>query len=224
MHSETSNAKSINFLSPRRPKQLGVRSRQSTTLTSEARRNPRNNKYQTDPRLVDACLKGDDKAWNELIERYKRLLCSIPRQYGLSTADAEDVMQNVLEIVYRRLETLRDHTILSAWIIRITHRATLHYLKKGHNDCELLDEVCSPEKGENTQIERLETQHLVRQALQRLDSQSRLLVEALLSDAPPSYAELAEQLECPVGSIGPTRARAFKKLEVILREMEIHLD
>jgi RNA polymerase sigma factor (sigma-70 family) len=179
----------------------------------------RSNKYRTDPRLVEACLRGDCNAWNELIERYQRLVYSIPRQYGLSSADSEDVMQNVFEIVYRRLETLRDHTILSSWIIRITHRATLHFLKKRRNDYELLDETCGVDKGTSAQLEHLETKHLVGEALNRLDSQSRQLMEAFLSDSPPSYVELAKKLDCPVGSIGPTRARAFKKLEAILREM-----
>jgi len=197
--------------------QLGVQTQSGVDLQNND--SQRSNKYRTDPRLVEACLRGDCNAWNELIERYQRLVYSIPRQYGLSSADSEDVMQNVFEIVYRRLETLRDHTILSSWIIRITHRATLHFLKKRRNDYELLDETCGVDKGTSAQLEHLETKHLVGEALNRLDRQSRQLMEAFLSDSPPSYAELAKRLDCPVGSIGPTRARAFKKLEAILREM-----
>src|SRR5581483_7008110 len=97
--------------------------------------------YQSDPRLVQACLEGDQAAWNTLVERYQWLVYSIARRYGLAPADAEDVMQNVFLIVYRRLETLRDYTLLSSWLIRITHRETLHYLKKGPQEQDKLDEM-----------------------------------------------------------------------------------
>jgi RNA polymerase sigma factor (sigma-70 family) len=118
---------------------------------------------------------------------------------------------------------LRDHTILSSWIIRITHRATLHYLKQGHVDAELIDEVCGFEDVDTKQLEQMETQFLVRQALDRLDEPSRQLIQALLMVPPPTYEELAKKLNCPVGSIGPTRARAIKKLKKILLEMDVHL-
>jgi len=222
MTSKSTNVASMNLISSSPLSRFGGRE-QSASPRVLRKESQQNSKYKTDPRLVKACLKGDHIAWNELVERYQRLVFSIPRQYGLSGPDAEDVMQNVFEIVFRRLETLRDHTILSSWIIRITHRATVHHLRKGHNDQELLDEVCGIDKAGSKQLEHLETQHLVRQALKRLDTQSRKLMEAFLSDSPPSYAELAKKLSCPVGSIGPTRARAFKKLESILREMDITL-
>lgn len=222
MTSKTTNVASMNLISSPQLNRFGVR-QPSAAPRTQSKDTPRSSKYKTDPRLVQACLKGDHSAWNELVERYQRLVFSIPRQYGLSGPDAEDVMQNVFEIVFRRLETLRDHTILSSWIIRITHRATVHHMRKGHNDQELLDEVCGIDKVGTKQLEHLETQHLVRQALKRLDTQSRKLMEAFLSDSPPSYAELAKKLACPIGSIGPTRARAFKKLESILREMEVNL-
>jgi len=206
-------------------KQLGVKKDRAATPESRTAEKPASNagKYKTDPRLVQACLDGNETAWNELVERYQRLVFSIPRKYGLSTADAQDVMQNVFEIIYRRLETLRDHTILSSWIIRITHRATLHYLKQGRVDNELIDEMCGFEDVDTKQLEQLETQYLVRQAVERLDEQSRELIMALLTDPPPSYEALAKKLDCPVGSIGPTRARAINKLKKILHDMDVAL-
>ena len=44
-----------------------------------------------DEKLVQDCLNGDEKAWNRLIDKYKRLIYSVPVKYGLSPDDAADV-------------------------------------------------------------------------------------------------------------------------------------
>lgn len=61
---------------------------------------------------------------------------------------------------------------------------------------------------------------MVREALQQLDGRDRDLLEALfMRTEPASYEQLAREFDIPIGSIGPTRARAFRKLEAILRDM-----
>ena len=61
---------------------------------------------KSDADLIRECLKGRQDAWAELVRRYSRLIYSIPRRYGFSEADADDVFQNVLETAFRKLETL----------------------------------------------------------------------------------------------------------------------
>jgi DNA-directed RNA polymerase specialized sigma24 family protein len=57
-------------------------------------------------------------------------------------------------------------------------------------------------------------------ALKHLEARCRELLMALfLESATPSYEELSKRLDIPVGSIGPTRARCFKKLEDKLVEI-----
>lgn len=65
-------------------------------------------RYRSDAALVRACLAGRPEAWRELIDRYGRLVHSIPRRYGWSEADADDVFQIVFAILYRKLDTIRD--------------------------------------------------------------------------------------------------------------------
>ena len=65
-------------------------------------------RYRSDPALVRAGLAGRPEAWRELIDRYGRLVHSIPRRYGWSEADADDVFQIVFAILYRKLDTIRD--------------------------------------------------------------------------------------------------------------------
>lgn len=180
--------------------------------------------YRSDPDLIQACLNGDAAAWKELVERYARLVYSIPLRLGLSADDADDVFQNVFTIVFRQLHSLRNHNVLAAWLITITHRESLHLRKllapyaKSYEFSATIDAL-PPD-----QVETWERQHLVRQAMSQLDPESQKLLTALFLDpSAPTYKEIAARLGIPEGSIGPLRARCFKKLEAVLVAMGIDL-
>jgi RNA polymerase sigma factor (sigma-70 family) len=177
--------------------------------------------HRSDPKLIQSALRGEQRAWNEIVDRYARLVYSIPRRYGLPEADAEDVFQQVFIILFRRLETLQDTTKLSSWLITTTHRECWRVGKRSPETAQLIDErvadVSMPDPGE---AQRWEHQHLVRQALGRLGGRCEALLRMLfMSASEPSYETIAEELDMKVGSIGPTRARCFKKLEQLLLDM-----
>jgi RNA polymerase sigma factor (sigma-70 family) len=175
--------------------------------------------YRTDPALVRACLDGDEAAWKGLVERYGRLVYSIPRRYGLSAADADDVFQNVFTIVLRHLGDLRKQTSLSAWLITITRREAQHFGSSAKPTSELDENVVDDKAPPLEDFQHYERAQTVRQALTRLAPRDRDLLTALLQDPPPSYVELATRFELAVGSIGATRARSFRKLEAVLVDM-----
>lgn len=173
--------------------------------------------YQDDPKLIQACLAGKQNAWDELVERYGRLIYSIPRKYGFSDADADDVYSSVFTILFRKLNTVRDHTRLAAWIIRTTHRECYRIGKKANRYTELdhlIEDVSEPAP---EQLVQWEHQQLVRQGLIQLGGRCQELLTAMfLEPANPNYEAIANRLGMKVGSVGPTRARCFEKLEKIL--------
>jgi RNA polymerase sigma factor (sigma-70 family) len=174
---------------------------------------------RTDRQLVDACLEGDAQAWDELVERYGRLVYSVPRRLGLPDAEADDVFQIVFGIVLRRLETLRDVDRLSAWLLRTTFREAWRIVRR-QRPAALPDELPAAGEPSEAQLEAWERQHLVRRALALVDARCRALLEALFFEQPPpSYHQIAARLDMRVGSIGPTRARCFQKLEVLLNQL-----
>ncbi len=181
--------------------------------------------YQSDPDLVRACLDGNELAWKELVERYSRLVYSIPLHYRLSAADADDVFQNVFLIVHRRLRTLKDHGLLAPWLITVTHREAQRLCKRSHSETELDDAMSDGADPPQDLVERWERQHLVRQALAQMEPRCREILTALFLDSDPtSYENLAARLGVTVGSIGPTRARCFRKLQAILHAMGVDFD
>jgi RNA polymerase sigma factor (sigma-70 family) len=180
--------------------------------------------YRHDPELIDACLSGDRNAWNELINRYARLVYSIPRRYGFSSQDTEDIFQNVFTIVFQRLDSLRNRKLLAAWLITITQHECQRVFRSKRETQELDESAADTTPLTAHQIELWERQHLVRQAIEQLDPECRQLITALFLDPQnPSYQDVATMLNLPVGSIGPNRARCFKKLEAILAKMGLDL-
>lgn len=175
---------------------------------------------EDDAKLIQACLANDQRAWNQLIDRYGRLVYSIPARLGLAPADADDVFQVVWGIVLRRLETLRDESRLSAWLIRTTYRETWRRAKQVRRGPSLDDSPVDPpslEEPTEEEVMRWERQQIVRRGLRELDERCRDLLTALfLEKDAPSYEAIAERMGMKIGSIGPTRARCFKALERIL--------
>ena len=170
-----------------------------------------------DSKLIRDCLRGRQSAWNELVDRYTRLVYSIPLRVGLSAADADDVVQVVWGIVLRRLETLRDVERLSAWLIRTTYREAWRHGRRMRKHAPLDETLAAAEIPQNDELERVESQHLVRRALDALDEKCRALLTMLFLDANErSYEQIATELGMKIGSIGPTRARCFKRMEKIL--------
>jgi len=174
----------------------------------------------SDADLVQACLDGDAAAWDEVLRRFGRLIYSIPRRYGFSDADADDVFQVVLTILFRKLDTIRDRDRLSAWLIRTTHRECYRIGKQSGRYAELDRDIEDVNEPTDEDAELWERRHLVHQGLRRLGGRCEQLLTALfVTPGQPNYETIARQLDMRVGSIGPTRARCFEKLEKILVEL-----
>jgi RNA polymerase sigma factor (sigma-70 family) len=181
--------------------------------------------HRSDPELVQACIRGEPAAWAELVDRYTRLVYSIPRRYGLSEADSDDVHAAVWGTVFNHLDRLKDQTRLSAWLITTTHRECWRVGRRRDVYADLEDVIVDVGSPSEDQAEQWERQHLLRQGLVQLGGRCQELLEALyLGAGEPSYETIAAQLSMKVGSIGPTRARCLEKLEKILVELGLDED
>lgn len=176
----------------------------------------------TDAALVELALRGERRGWELLVERYQRLIFSIPRRYGLSEMDAADVFQSVCVILLEKLGDLRDQEKLSSWLITTTSRLTWEHLRRGRSAVEEpVEEAAAghPADGPlpDEALVHLEEQDMVRRAVDHLAPRCRELLRLLFFDsAEPSYREIADRLGIPEGSIGPTRIRCLQRLARIL--------
>ncbi len=199
-------------------------------MKQKAENNPTSKFADSDDRkIIEACLKGNASAWEALIVRYQRLIYSIPLKSRLSQDDAADIFQAVCMKLYEKLENLRDHEKLSAWIITTTTRESWRLLARqkrevsidetdSEDDREPLDLLVSDAPLADEQRMQLEQQQSVRQAISALPDRCKNLVTLLFYKKDElSYTEIAKSMNMPVASIGPTRARCLEKLKKLLQ-------
>jgi RNA polymerase sigma factor (sigma-70 family) len=177
-----------------------------------------------DEQLVQACLNGDEKAWNRLIDKYKRLIYSVPVKYGLSPDDASDIFQNVCVDLFTNLSKLRKIESIRSWLITVATHKCFHYKKHQRQDVEL--DAMEQEVAEEIApaapqvLQEVEEEQAVRDAIQRLSPRCAELVKMLFFEQPPlPYTEVAQKLGLATGSIGFIRGRCLNRLQKILGEL-----
>lgn len=177
-----------------------------------------------DKELLLACRRGDEAAWETLVNRYQRLIYTIPRRAGLDEDQSADVFQEVFTTLFEKLSDIEQPERLQAWLVTTARRKTWRIINRDRN-LQSFDEP-ETEEGESKinqlpdaaalpdeVLLRLEEQHRVRSSVQALDERCRKLLTMLFYNAePPSYSEIAAATGTREGSIGPTRARCLQKL------------
>ncbi|MCX6602698.1 MAG: sigma-70 family RNA polymerase sigma factor [Acidobacteria bacterium] len=177
-----------------------------------------------DAALVEACLRGQQTAWDALVEKYSRLVYSIPSRYRLPPEEAADVFQNVWLDLYRDLPNLQQAAALRSWLLTATsRRCLLHQRRLRHMASDLEAEtegLRDPSPDPLALQQQAERRHLVDLAMQRLPERCRALVQMLFFEQPPvAYGEAARRLGLAEGSIGFIRGRCLSKLRRQLREL-----
>lgn len=175
-----------------------------------------------DARLVSACLGGDQQAWETLIDKYKKLIYSIPFKYGAGSEDAADVFQSVCIEVFNSLGHLKNADSLRSWLITVAVRQAYRWKRKQSNHLEL--DAMEPEIAEELAsvpetVLQVQQEQIVREVVQQLPPRCAELVNLLFFEQPPlPYAEVARRLGLATGSIGFMRGRCLERLRKILVE------
>jgi RNA polymerase sigma factor (sigma-70 family) len=168
--------------------------------------------------LVSAANRGDQAAWRELVERYSPLLVSVIRRFGLTPAETEDVAQTVWLRMVEHLGGLREPHALPKWLITTGRREAMRHLTSGRRDwpqdprSDTWPAVPCDDEDPDAALDRAERHEALLAAMAELPARQRDLLVLLMTDPPPSYDEIHRQTGIPIGSIGPTRARAIERL------------
>jgi RNA polymerase sigma factor (sigma-70 family) len=176
-----------------------------------------------DEKLVQECLAGDERAWNTLIDKYKRLIYSVPVKYGFSPDDAGDIFQNVCIDLFTNLSKLRKIESLRSWLITVATHKCFHWKKQNKQDVELdaMEQEVAEEIAAAPQVmQEIQEEQAVRDAIERLTPRCAQLVKLLFYEQPPvPYNEVAQKLGLATGSIGFIRGRCLNRLQKILAEL-----
>jgi len=178
-----------------------------------------------DTRLVAAARQGDRDAFGILVERHQdRIFNSLLRVLG-SRDDALDVVQDAMVQAFVKLDSFRGDAKFSTWLYRIAMNLALSYRRRHRPSVsveelkqrvgeEPVSELPAPDKNLMDQ-ERAAT---VQQALAALEVQHcQILVLREIENC--SYADIAQILELPVGTVRSRLFRARMQLKEKLIEL-----
>lgn len=181
---------------------------------------------RSDADLWKACVAGDGVAWEQLVDRFQRLIYAIPRRAGLSEEQCADVFQEVFLLLFQKLDEIEQPDRIRSWIVTSAKYKTWAVVRASKGlyapatDEEMEREMerlaDSTPLADEVLIE-MEEQHLIRTGLKLLEERCQKILSMIyLCEPAASYAEVADTIGVGATSISPLRARCLKKLEKIL--------
>jgi len=166
-------------------------------------------------RSVASAASGDPTGWDALVGQFGGLIRAIAHAHGLRDAHAADVAQATWLKLFEHLDDVREPGRVGAWLATTARRECLRVLRDGTRHRPLEVEALEGESPDGPGEEMLvaERDRGLWHAFKRLRPRDQVLLDMLLvAEHRPSYEEISEALDLPIGSIGPTRARALDRL------------
>lgn len=172
--------------------------------------------------LVERCRRGDEGAFQELVETYKGLVFALIARTVQDRSHAEDLAQDVFLRVHRGLPYFRGEARLSTWIYRIVANVCLQDQAKpaaAPRAAVSLDEAQARGQAMPSAPDRrfgdLELRDRLEKAIARLPANYRLVVAAHYLEG-VQYEDLAEALQLPLGTVKTQLHRAKQQLRRLL--------
>jgi RNA polymerase sigma factor (sigma-70 family) len=183
-------------------------------------------KPSSDERLIALCLKGDQQAWADLVDKYKNLIYSIPIKLGMYD-DAADIFQSVCLDLLSDLSKLREPKALPKWLMQVCYHKCLEYRTKARKQIQLEDEDAENLPADQNasalpeeMLVQLQREQMVRDVLRGLSQRCERMVRMLFFETPPRpYQHIAKELGIATGSIGFIRGRCLDRLRKQLEQM-----
>jgi RNA polymerase sigma-70 factor (ECF subfamily) len=183
----------------------------------------------TDKQLVARVQKGDKRAFDMLVLKYQYKVHAIVSRYIKDFDEVNDVVQEAFIKAYRALAKFRGDSQFYTWLYRIAVNTAKNYLvarnrRPPANDVDAADadyyegsdrlrDIDSPEN----LLYRDELEAVVDNAIKDLPEDLRTAV-TLREFEGLSYEEIAEVMDCPVGTV---RSRIFRAREAIDEKVKV---
>lgn len=180
---------------------------------------------RTDRQLVDLVLAGDEAAFEEIFDRYKRLVAAVAVRYFRQSPEIEEIIQTTFTKAYFELKNFRGmhEASMGGWFARIAANACLDALRsqKRRPECELTDSeviaFAEPATGADSES-RASDRDLAEKLLARLPAEERALLQMLYAEE-MSVSETAKALGWSVSKVKVRAWRARKSLRKILKSL-----
>jgi len=190
------------------------------------------NTEDLDQELVRRVQQGDKSGFDLLVIKYQHKIVHLVNRYVKDPSEAQDVAQDTFIKAYRALGDFRGDSAFYTWLYRIAINTAKNYLlsrSRRHFDYEI--DVQDAEQVENApQLKDIETPEnllmneqivaVIKSAIERLPEEMRIAI-TLREFEGMSYEEIAEAMDCPIGTV---RSRIFRAREAIDQKLNPLLD
>ncbi|MDD2759569.1 MAG: RNA polymerase sigma factor RpoE [Methylomonas sp.] len=176
-----------------------------------------------DQDLVQRVRRGDKAAFDLLVIKYQHKIVHLVNRYVKDPSEAQDVAQDTFIKAYRALGDFRGDSAFYTWLYRIAINTAKNYLlsrSRRHSDFEV-DMQDAEQLESASQLKDIETpEHqmmneqiiaVIKSAIERLPEEMRIAI-TLREFEGMSYEEIAEAMDCPIGTV---RSRIFRAREAI---------
>src|SRR4051812_15096824 len=150
--------------------------------------------------LVERCRRGDEGAFQELVDKYKNLVFALIARTVQDRSRSEDLAQDVFLRIHRGLPYFRGEARLSTWIYRIVANVCVQdanraVIAAAARHVSLDDDRAAPSAlpAPDRQFVNLELRDRLEKAIARLPANYRLLIAAHYLDG-VQYTDLAEAI------------------------------
>ena len=183
---------------------------------------------ELDQELVERAQKGDKRAFELLVIKYQRKLARLLSRMVRDPAEVEDITQESFIKAYRALPQFRGESAFYTWLYRIGVNTAKNYLvargrrapttteyssedAEGFEDAELLRDIATPD----AELQTKQIANAVNKAVDALPEELRTAI-TLREIEGLSYEEIAQMMDCPIGTV---RSRIFRAREAIAEKI-----
>jgi RNA polymerase sigma-70 factor, ECF subfamily len=173
--------------------------------------------------LIQRFIEGDESTFKTLVQRHKDKIRNIIYLTLNSSEAVDDIAQDVLITIYRHLKSFRFEAQFSTWLYRITINKCKDHLRKVK-----IRSIFAPIKDGDAEpaytpsMENKDISEIVNKAISKLPEKLRLPL--LLKDIEGlSYQEIAEAVDCEIGTVKSRIFRAREGLRELLKPYEQEL-
>jgi RNA polymerase sigma-70 factor (ECF subfamily) len=174
-----------------------------------------------DQELVKGFLSGRETDFNKLVNRYKEKIYWHARRMTGNHFDADEIVQQVLLVMYKKLNTFKFESSLFTWIYRITSTRSLNLIKRNKLKSFLSDSDVIGTSGSNADdiigsIEDKEKLERVQKLLQKIPPKQREVFVFRNFDE-LTYKEISEITGKSEGALKASYFHAFNKLKELMK-------
>ncbi len=189
-----------------------------------------------DFRLIDEAVQNnDEKAYAQLLQRYKRPVYHMILKMVRNVDDAEDLTIESFAKAFRSLHKFKKDFTFSTWLFRIATNNTIDQIRKKKLKTMSIDNSFTDDNGDGISIE-VEDENLNPQE-ETIKSQKAELIQIFVDKLPPkyqrlvrlryfselSYEEIAAELEAPLGTVKAQLHRARELLFELVKNKRDHI-